>query len=45
MNCELNGYYVSIFVGESEDDLSTGSESELEKREWDYDVSRFMGKI
>jgi hypothetical protein len=37
--------YVSVFACEPKDDSSAGSELELETREWDYDVKRFMGKI
>ena len=40
-----NQGYVSVFVCEPEDNASTGSELELETREWDYDVKRFLGKI
>ena len=40
-----SGGYVSVVACEPEDESSSGSELELETREWDYDVKRFMGKI
>jgi hypothetical protein len=40
-----SGGYVSVFTCEPEDDSSAGSELELETREWDYDVKRFMASL
>ncbi len=40
-----SGGHVAVSACEHEDPSATGSEVELETREWDYDVKRFINKI